>query len=290
MSLWKKAENVYTKYILGVSEDGNELSVKIPYNKIIFSPWIQLYKHIKSFFYISFPFVFFVSIISSLLGMSYVCRYNNGFEIASTHCSTKLEIYIVNMIIYIIACGFFAQIWKNELEGKQFCWRKEKTQYKTVVKFVLLSLAFLLINMIPVISLFILYIRNPNPDWRIEIAFFAVVSLGFLTPFVCMRFYALFSYVFEKRTPPQLWMIWQRSKGNLIRIIISLFVIIIGMLFCFNSLYYNYAKLFEEMKNNWFASMVAEFIYNFFCFGFFCVFFNLCQLQRQYFSFPKEEK
>ena len=104
------------------------------------------------------------------------------------------------------------------------------------------------------------------------------------------RFYALFSYVFEKRTPPQLWIIWQRSKGNLIRIIISLFVIVIGMLFCFNSFYYHYAKFFEEMKNNWFASMGAELIYNFFCFGFFCVFFNLCQLQRQYFSFPKEEK
>lgn len=56
---------------------------------------------------------------------------------------------------------------------------------------------FFLLNLAPVLSFYLLLIREPNPDAAIEVAYFACVSVGFLVPFAVMRFYSLFGLAVE---------------------------------------------------------------------------------------------
>ena len=50
-------------------------------------------------------------------------------------------------------------------------------------------LAFLLINILPAFALYFMIVRVPNPIWQIEILYFVFMSLGFVIPFVLLRFY-----------------------------------------------------------------------------------------------------
>jgi hypothetical protein len=110
------------------------------------------------------------------------------------------------------------------------------------------------------VSGWILYLRVPNPDWRVEILFFAVVSIGFIIPFILLRFYSLIPFVIYGRRLPPLKEVWYKTSGNMFTVLLSLFVIFILTVVFLGNLYSNFQKV--AANSGLYINFSSEFIYS----------------------------
>ena len=134
--------------------------------------------------------------------------------------------------------------------------------------------------MAPLLSFYLLYVRVPNPDWVVEITYFAVVSIGFVVPFVLMRFYALLAVFLNGGPKVSPAWLWARSKGNNLGIILSLFLIIIVMLFILVYFQHGIAGIEVEYAN-W-SGTVIEYFYSLLLLMLISLVINNCHVQKEY--------
>lgn len=281
MSLREKLDDFYTKYILGVGEKKeDEALVSIPLGIIIFSPWGIMIEKLRPFMRFAVIFAVLLSLLSIVGGGAYVCRFNNESLSVGFYCRSSLFAYFADILLYWGGLSFFAVAWRQVLVGNPFSLKQVFSSVRAGAKFFFLSLAFLLAGIIPLLSLFILYIRVPNPDWRIEVAFFAVVSLGFFVPFIAVRFLSLVPFALNNEKMPRLWQVWQRSRGNMLRILSSLFLLLVGIIFFSSGFWQNFQGIAGNI--NLYAASVIEFLYNFFSLFFMAVFLNHCFIQKKF--------
>ncbi len=279
MSVREKIDNFYTRYVLGVGErPEDETWIKIPYGMIAFVPWGIFFNKFGTFFKTGGIFSLLVSLSAFLVGAPYVCRYGMEVSAAGIYCSTTG--FWIDFVLRFIFLAAYAVVWLRLLSGEGFSLKNMAVLGGRMLKFTLLSFSFILLLLVPLVSLWTLYVRVPDPDWRIETAFFAFVSLGFFMPFVCVRFLSLFAFVAEGKSPPRLTDIWLRSRGNLLRIIFSLFLIFLGMMLFFNNFYFNFQSAAGEYS--FYQRIFIEILYNFFWLGFFTLFLNHCLIQKKY--------
>ncbi len=275
-----KFQDFYDKFILGVGEvpaDGD--NVKIPFFMLCFAPWGMLLNNFRMFWKPGLLGALAISAVSLAMGYGYVCNYQRFGEV-NFYCSETLWTLIPYSLCYMLLLSVFAFGWVSLLRTQTVSWKEVLSQPGRIFRFLGMMLAFLAVNCVPLLSLLILYFRVPNPDWRIEIAFFAVVSLGFLVPFAAMRFLSLLGFSAESETLPPLWKVWLKSRGNLLRILFALVLILFSAMFVFNSFFFNFRALSpEEMP---YSGIVVEYLYNFFVLIFFTIFLNHCLLQKQY--------
>ena len=101
--------------------------------------------------------------------------------------------------------------------------------------------------------------REPNPDWVIELLFFAFVSTGFLVPFFMFRFFSVVGLVLEERRIPSIVTIWTRTSENMFKIIFSIFFILAFLLVLILNFYYNFVAYDAK---SFVAVLVVEYLYN----------------------------
>lgn len=124
-------------------------------------------------------FAVLLSLVSMASGGAYVCRFNNENLSVGFYCRSSLFAYFADILLYwggLSFCGCLAAgLGRQSLlleAGVFFRSRRRKVLFPEP------GVSFGRDN--PLAFPVYLYIRVPNPDWRIEVAFFAVVSLGFL--------------------------------------------------------------------------------------------------------------
>ena len=139
---------------------------------------------------------------------------------------------------------------------------------------------FFALNLLPLISLYLLYVRVPNPDWRIEITYFAVVSVGFIVPFILMRFYSFPAFILAGEKLPSIKEVWAKTSGNTFRIIVSvsLLVLISGMVLL--SVYSNFKLVAAE--NTFYINTMVQLIYELVYFAIVMFWVNYFYTQKIY--------
>lgn len=253
--------------------------IKIPFFKICFAPFSAWIDNIKPFFLTAALYAAVISLIAYFSGFGYMCIYSSGFETNSI-CSNSGIIYIIYSLLKFLLVTLFSVKWymfcyqKAELNFKNFIYTN-KIYLKTLGIFAIL----LLINFLPLISTIILYIRVPNPDWRVEILFFAIVSIGYVIPFLFVRFYSIIAFVLNGEKIPPLKEMWLKNSGNLMNLLAGLFLIFILIFIILGSLYRNFQPVADSAGI--YINLVSEFIYNMvFLFGI-ALFVNHCEIEKQ---------
>ena len=93
-----------------------------------------------------------------------------------------------------------------------------------------------------------------------ESLFFAVASSGFWLPFVALRFFSAYAFSVAGIKQPPLKLFWQRTTGNMLKIIVSLTLIM--MLNAILFLNYNLLAVWLVEHAFVFGALIGDFVYN----------------------------
>ena len=273
-------QTFYNHFILGINDSGHPtVEAQMPFSGLLFRPWSMLFDNFKTFIKLALVFSLLLSLLSWVFGYAYICRYNIYGDI-DFYCSRNAWSYLPYFLLKLIAFSYFGMLFCNSLKTTPLSLRQVLTQYRQVLKNTLLLILFLFLVMMPVISFTLLLVRVPNPDWKIEIIYFAFVSLGFLVPFIGIRFLSNFGISFFRAKPIPQWQIWQRSRGNMLKILFALMFILLMGMFVFNSIHLNLKGLpLAEISR---LGVGVDFFYNIFTLMFFTLFLNHCLIQYDY--------
>ncbi len=263
-------------------------AVNMPFFRLAFGSFNSFVDNIRQFAVLGICFSVILSALSFVFGFSYLCGFIGGMENA-LFCSGSQILYVFYFFVKIVVLSVFAVLWCQVV----FC--GEKLTLKSIfsvgkrdVKFSLILFLTLLLNFVPLLSYYLLSIRIPNPDWRVEISYFAVVSVGFLVPFVVLRFYSVLGFIGCGEKVPSLKEIWLKSRGNTLKILLSLFLIFILLIMIINN-FYGGANINME-DSLLFTAISSEFFYNLLFLIILVLWVNNCCLQKKYLFEQEDEK
>ncbi len=270
--------NFYDSFILGVGGP-EDAPVKFPFLGTVLGPESLFSDRLGAFLRLAFFGGIGLAVLALLLGRAYVCGYSHLSD--NFYCLSSAIVWLAHFVLKLLFLGFFALYWHHAAAGEPLpSLRQILSQWRQAGRVALWLLILGLSGIIPFISLFVLQIREPDPDWRIELAFFTFVGLGFLVPFIAVRFLSVLAFVAGEKTRPSLSRIWLRGRGNTAKILISVFVILMLAFLIFNSFYFNFRAV-EASAAPW-AGIIIEFLYGFFFLIFFTLFLNHCLIQKTY--------
>lgn len=253
--------------------------VSMPFLKLLLNPFRLFIDHLTPIMMLSGIYGLYLTVLALASGFSFICSFQRNYDVFYP-CQFSLAAYGAYLLVRIFIISWFMVKWLNLINGAACTW-------KTIFKFpqnVGRTFGLLLINaatfLFPILSTSLLVQRVPNPDWRIEISYFAVVSIGYIIPFLAVKFYALIAFAAAGEPFPPLSDIWKRNSGNMLKTLISLFFILILMIFFI-------ANLFSGMSMNnninpvWFG-FISELMYNIVMLWFAALFAANCQIQKNF--------
>ncbi|MFV0626192.1 MAG: hypothetical protein ACK5N8_02435 [Alphaproteobacteria bacterium] len=247
----------FIKRVIGEKDDFTVENVKMPFFGLIFSPFNYFIDNLKGFFLSAAIYSVVLTIAACALGTFFLCGVEGAREniFCSSSDLSSISYLAIKGFIMLLFCIFFYEL----LSKRAFSWKNLFVLNHRMFKlFIAFFVAFLLI-LLPIISFYTLYVREPNPDWLIEISFFAFVSIGFFSPFLILRFFSVFGLIVEEREIPSLIALWRRSADNMFKIITSIFFIMAFLLVLVMNFYYNFVGYTAE---NFAVVLLIEFFYN----------------------------
>ena len=200
-------------------------------------------------------FALFLTVLSYIFGQTYVCVFMPEKNI-SLPCLGNSLIYFPYLIVKLLVINFFIIFW-----FKKILWNQSINKTLAARSSGMFFL-FVIFNLMPLVSAVLLLIRKANPVWQIELLYFTIVSIGFLLPFVLMRFYAVFAGVLENSTTDLLKKVWVNTGGYSAKIIISAIIVYsIALLtvISVNSVIFRFGNALPLQMYN----LIAEYVFNF---------------------------
>lgn len=261
--------------------------IKLPLFRLMFSPFNQILDNGKVFFALVLPASLIICLSSTLLGFNYLCAYSPE-QSSALFCSNSLWGYLLHSLIKMFVWGYVGIKWYDYVfAGIAF---NKKTIFSIdgrSLKFTAYLLLFLILNMLPLLSWWILYIREPNPDWRVEMVFFAFVSIGFIMPIILLRFYSAMGFVLRGKKVPGISAVWEKTSGNTLKIFLSFMLVLILGMFVFGNLYTNFRTLINNISL--YNILMSEYIYDLFSLFIYISVLNNLNLQYKIFYASEEE-
>lgn len=239
--------------------DNNE-TIKYSIIKSFLQPLWTITDSLTVFIKQGFIFSLIMVVISYIFNQRYACVFNKEFA-HSNSCINSTYLYVPYLLIKLTVIAVFINIWYAAVYKKELITRDYlKASWKKFLKTFGFISVFLLFNLIPLFSAALLIFRVPNPDWKVELLYFTVVSIGFLFPFILMRFYSMFALFLDGKNWKEFKSIWNKTSGYNMKIILSCtFLFFIDLLFL---------VLVTEILSNshgmplWFYNIYAEVIFS----------------------------
>lgn len=246
--------------------------------KSIFIPLWGISDNIEKFLLSGCFFAAILTLLSFVFDQTYLCMFNP--EMAKhLPCTDQGYLYVPYLILKLAVLAVFITIWFDWTYGKKVIDEKYIIYAgKTFLRNFVLLLSFIVLNLIPVVSGFLLLFRVPNPVWQIELLYFTFVGIGFVVPFILMRFYALYAVLLNGEGWKNFGLIWHNTSGNGVKIIFSsalLFVLILVLLLSVNATFQK-SSAFPPQLYNFFA----EFVFNFVTLLMVALVINFMQVQK----------
>ena len=136
-------------------------------------------------------------------------------------------------------------------------------------------------------SLYLLHIRVPNPNWKIELCYFTFVSIGFVFPILGMRFFAYFAYAAQKEHLPAIKTLWKKTSGNMFAIISGCAFLLMLALFLMQTV----VQQIQAAKPIIWHALFVEYMSQLFVFVALSCFMSYCNIQKNLLEKePEDEK
>ena len=238
-------------------------SHKVHIKNIILLPLIIWGRAIKHLFLPCGIFAAAMSLVSFVfhqsLGCSIVDTENYYFQ-----CQHSIGIgYLTFLLVRLFVVVAFARVWYDVAFQKQQVLSSKLYRVTTAdIKLYITSIVLFIINILPIVCLILLVRRVPNPDWRIESLYFAVVSCGFWIPIIAIRFYSLPAFILERSKVPSFKKFLDVTSGHSLSLISSFsFVILYSV--AIMAFYTSKAEQFIPINSAIFG-VVGDYFYNVF--------------------------
>lgn len=281
-TLWSKLNQWYDKQQNKADEPQpapEPEPAKFPVIGLLFGPYNLFIDNSRKFFATGGIFALLMTLIFLILKQNMMCPFENNS--LPQMCSSNPAAYLAARGLGLwLTAMFSVRLYQYCYGGAAFSWnwllRPQKADFKMIAAYLL----YIFLNLLSMLSAYLLYIRVPNPDWRIELSYFAIVSLGFLVPFVLLRFYSLFPFVMENRKFPPLRQLWRNTSGNGLRLLSSFALLFCVVIFSLNSVVNNFRLVASE--NTFYITIVAEYVFNLVVLLNVMFFVNYCYLQKKF--------
>ncbi len=255
--------------------DPDLVAVKIPWFRLIYQPFALLFDSARSFFSIGGIYIFLLSFLSWGMGYAYICSVP---EHGNFYCRSGDYFLLYSLLKFAVVFLFAVKWYRLVLAQCPYAFKSLFVPNADEAKGMGVLAVFLLLNLLPLVSLYFLVIREPNPDWVVELVYFGFVSIGFLIPFFALRFYSLFGCVVMGEKVPSLRDVWNRSAGNMLRLLTALFFIFILALFALVN--FNFSMRGYSGEDTLYVGIVSEVVYNAVILMLVALFINHCYVQK----------
>lgn len=263
-------------------------AVTLPFFKFFFGTYGLLIDRFREFFILGSLFAVVLSIIVLGSGLSIFCIPSIPQD--RLFCSDNIYVFfVVRVMLFGVSCMFVRAWLQILISGCRQKWLSYLIPCRADFKIAGLALLCFATFFAAAASVYLLYTREPNPDWRIEMLYFTVVALGFLLPFLGIKFSGYFAFAGNNDPLPSPKIMWQKTSG-------SGFALLSGMIFLMllgfsisSSLFYNFVN--EENAGRFYAILGGEYLVRLFNLLIIACFTNYCYLQRKYlFERNEDEK
>ncbi len=221
----------------------------------------------------------FLTFLSFVFGQSFLCMIPDISAKTNIFCSGGTS-YFIYFIFKLFVLSVFIKIWYDALYLKNTINLEYlKANALEFLKIFGILILFMILNTLPIASLFLLLYRKPNPVWQIELIYFTVVSIGFIIPFVLARFYTNIAEFIEKTDYKNFKQVYQKTSFKSGKIILSLtFILLIG-LFLFVLVQSNLKiHTFEPLR---LYNILSEFIFELTILFIEALFINFIRVQKE---------
>lgn len=252
---------------------------KFPLFKTVFGSFSIFFDNFKSSIIIGSVFSVVYILVNIISGQSLFC-YSNDYS-KQFFCSNNFFVFVIsNLFLWFVACVYMRN-WYHVviLKTQKFSIKNILPKKNDVKIFGVLFLFFISIC-IATGSSFLLFIREPNPDWKIEIIYFAVVSIGFFVPMFAVPLLSLISFAAEGVKIPKFKELAAVSKGKILGMFLSFIgVVMISFLLMLSGMRY---LVQISIDGNFFVVVIAEFLYNIILMFIASIFINYCYMQKKF--------
>ncbi len=252
-------------------------AVKLPFMASIFGVYTLFIEKIKPFFIVSGFFALVLMILYFAAGQEALCI--NGAYRQEHACSNNLiNFIVVHLIAFFVLC-IFLRIWlQSVLQTKPFVWKDIIPQLADAKVLGLFGVYFLTL-VIAGISAYLLIVRAPNPDWKIELGYFTLVSLGFFAPLLTLRFASYIAFAASGEPLPSIKTLWQKTAGNTFIILAGVMILVFFGLFLSQ---YLLRAFTTTQVNAFYIVLGCEFLSNIVALFITACFTNYCYLQKMF--------
>ena len=250
-------------------------TVSLPIIASILGPYGLWLDNFKNFAIYGGIFALFLSALYMFSGTEMMC--GSVIYRDEHYCNADIRVFALVKIMNLAVFCVFMRLWNELLQNKPVNIKIWQPQLRDL-KIGALILSFIATIAIAGCALYLLYIRVPNPNWKIELLYFTVVSLGFLPPILALRFFVYFAFAASGEPLPKIQEIWQKTAGNNFIIVLALLLQLIVATALSVSFLNNF--LIAENANKLYIAMVGEFVSNIIAFFVIACFTNYCYIQK----------
>lgn len=212
------------------------------------------------FMYSGLFFAILLTALSYLFSQTYICIFNPPMA-ERMNCTTNEYLYFPYLLLKLMVLSVFITIWNDKVyQNKTLDGKYWSNLVLPSLRNLVVLLGFLLLNLIPALSGYLLLVRVPNPVWQIELAYFTVVAAGFVVPFILMRFYAVIAQMLDGIKPLNIKEAWVNTRGNGLKIVFSAAVMFLICILLFVSVNSTFQTI-STMPAAWY-NLIAEMIFN----------------------------
>ena len=245
--------------------------------KIIFTSYGLLIDNGRSFFVFGSAFAILLSLMNFVTGQSLMCANNDLSKYI--YCANNIYIMVIGYVLmWFVSCVFIRNWYQGAiLKEYKFSFKKmipEITDFKLYGAFLVMILSIF----VAVVSGFFLFIRVPNPDYRIELLYFSFVSLGFFVPMIAVQLVSYLPLITEGQKLPSIKDVWKKGAENRAFVVMSVFCFLMFN-FLFVSSFLRYLTQIA-VSNGVFVVVITDFLYNMVMLLLTAVFANYCYLQK----------
>lgn len=197
---------------------------------------------------------------------------------ATGFCNNSIIIFVILRLLVLLCECMFVRNWTDiSLSHEKINLKKIFSPDKRDLRVFGIFLCYGLTLLAAALSFYLLYIRVPNPDWRIEIIYFTAVAWGLLLPVVVMRLSCYLAAAAMKTKLPKLSEVWNKTSGNSGKILGGVAILVFVGLFVLTQL-----TSFVEQSGEIVSSLQAwsiEYIFNFIKLSGIALLINFCYVQ-----------
>ena len=261
------------------TQNTNIEAVRLPILATLFGAYGVIIEKFKDFFIVGSIYAVILALLYIICGMEALCAnpaYSEGH-----FCNNSLALFAVIHVFNFLVLCMFMRVWYKVITVDKFKITKDIfIPGWAELKIMGVSLFYVLALGVALLAAYLLYVRVPNPNWKIELAYFTAVAWGLLVPLVALRFLCWYAFAAGDEKLPSFKIVWKKTAGNWFLIMSGIVLVLILGLTLSLSMFRNYVttayfnRIYVVFAGEYLTQMVSLFMN--------ACFMSYCYLQKKF--------